>query len=66
MQDSAFLSCTELKKLVVPSTIKYIQEGAFENCGIEEVTKGRNLKEGIFCNSESLVTVKLAKNVRNV
>lgn len=32
MQDSAFLSCTELKKLVVPSTIKYIREGAFENC----------------------------------
>lgn len=91
VQNSAFLSCTELKKLVVPSTIKYIQEGAFENCvnmtqlvlsegeerldaagdafkncGIEEVTIGRNLKEGIFCNSESLVTVKLAKNVTTI
>lgn len=91
VQNSAFLSCTELKKLVVPSTIKYIREGAFENCvnmtqlvlsegeerldaagdafkncGIEEVTIGRNLKEGIFCNSESLVTVKLAKNVTTI
>lgn len=91
VQNSAFLSCTELKKLVVPSTIKYIREGAFENCvnmtqlvlsegeerldavgdafkncGIEEVSIGRNLKEGIFCNSESLVTVKLAKNVTTI
>lgn len=91
VQNSAFLSCTELKKLVVPSTIKYIREGAFENCvnmtqlvlsegeerldavgdafkncGIEEATIGRNLMKGIFCNSESLVTVKLAKNVTTI
>lgn len=32
VQSSAFLSCTELKKLIIPSTIKYIQACAFENC----------------------------------
>lgn len=91
VQNSAFLSCTELKKLVVPSTIKYIREGAFENCVnmtqlvlsegeerldaagdafkncvIEEATIGRNLMKGIFRNSESLVSVKLAKNVTTI
>ena len=91
VQNSAFLSCTELKKLVVPSTIKYIQAGAFENCvnmsqlvlsegedmldaasdafkncGIEEAEIGRNLKESIFRKSESLVSVKLTKNVTTI
>ena len=32
VQGSAFLSCTDIKKLIVPANIKYIQSGAFENC----------------------------------
>lgn len=32
IQANAFLSCTEIKKLIVPAGIKYIQSGAFENC----------------------------------
>lgn len=32
IQGSAFLSCTDIKKLIVPANIKYIQSGAFENC----------------------------------
>lgn len=32
VQSSAFLSCTDIKKLTVPATIKYIQTSAFENC----------------------------------
>ena len=32
VQGSAFLSCTDIKKLTVPASIKYIQDGAFENC----------------------------------
>lgn len=32
VQSSAFLSCTDIKKLTVPASIKYIQSGAFENC----------------------------------
>ena len=32
VQSSAFLSCTEIKKLTVPASIKYIQRGAFESC----------------------------------
>lgn len=32
VQGSAFLSCTDIKKLTVPANIRYIQSGAFENC----------------------------------
>lgn len=32
VQSSAFLSCTDIKKLIVPASIKYIQSGAFESC----------------------------------
>lgn len=32
VQGSAFLSCTDIKKLIVPASVKYIQSGAFENC----------------------------------
>ena len=32
VQGSAFLSCTDIKKLTVPASVKYIQSGAFENC----------------------------------
>lgn len=32
VQSSAFLACTDITKLTIPASIKYIQASAFENC----------------------------------
>ena len=91
VQGSAFLSCTDIKKLIVPANIKYIQSGAFENCvnmnklvlaegeerldaesdafkncGIEEVTIGRNLKASIFVRNAILAKVVFGSNIKNI
>ena len=91
VQGSAFLSCTDIKKLIVPANIKYIQSGAFENCvnmnklvlaegeerldaesdafkncGIEEVTIGRNLKTSIFVRNAILAKVVFGSNIKNI
>lgn len=91
VQGSAFLSCTDIKKLIVPANIKYIQSGAFENCvnmnklvlaegedrldaesdafkncGIEEVTIGRNLKASIFVRNAILAKVLFGSNIKNI
>lgn len=91
VQGSAFLSCTDIKKLIVSANIKYIQSGAFENCvnmnklvlaegedrldaesdafkncGIEEVTIGRNLKASIFVRNAILAKVLFGSNIKNI
>ena len=39
-----FYNWTKLRKVILPNAIKEIEEGAFENCGIEEITIPNNVK----------------------
>lgn len=70
IQGSAFLSCTDIKKLIVPANIKYIQSGAFENCVnmdklvLEEGEERLNAESDAFknCGIEEVVIGRDLKN----
>ena len=70
VQGSAFLSCTDIKKLIVPANIKYIQSGAFENCVnmdklvLEEGEERLNAESDAFknCGIEEVVIGRDLKN----
>ena len=40
-----FANWTKIKKVVLSNNVEYIEEGAFENCGIEEITLSNKIKK---------------------
>ncbi len=69
IQQSAFLSCTDIKKLIVPASINYIQDGAFENCVnmtklvLVEGTDMLDAKSDAFKNCE-IEEVEIGRNLK--
>ena len=57
---SVFGCCSDLKRIDLPEGLEGIGEGAFEHCGLEEITIPGTLMcvcWGVFCKCKSLKTV---------
>ena len=70
VRQSAFLSCTDIKKLTVPASIKYIQSSAFENCVnlIELILESGNERldcEGDAFKNSAIITAFVGRNLKN-
>ena len=67
ISDSAFSGCSKLTSLTLPSTLKYIGEYTFSNCGLKELTLPASVEEigtYAFSYSENIEKVNIGNNVK--
>lgn len=70
IESNNFVNCYNLKELKLPSTLTYIGENCFDNCGIRKITIPKNIKtlcsnnpldtlNGCFCDCDNLEKIIL-------
>ncbi len=73
IMDGAFENCTNLRRIVLPSTIEYIGKNAFANCtSLEEIvfigggTSNLHIDANAFYGCVSLEAITFEKNLRSI
>jgi TPR repeat protein len=69
IDDNSFSCCSNLREVVLPDGVKYIGEGAFENCYFEKIILPESVVEvgkGAFTSCFNLVSVTIPQNVTSI
>lgn len=69
IDDYAFSGCSNLVDVILPDNLKYIGEGAFENCYFENIILPESVTEigkGAFRSCFNLASITIPQNVKSI